>query len=146
MAQGWLSGLGLADIASTPSVGLGENVTCIAPAVEAAALVLDGRLLHLAAFPSGVVHNRTSFAPPRRRRRGEGAVLPVLDAIIGPPMGHLFILRGDITKLACDAWLLPTDGVGSVNQVWFTHPDVKRGQSERPLPSRGVQVVFKSAT
>lgn len=28
--------------------------------------------------------------------------------------GHVFITRGDLTKLACDAWLLPTDSLISV--------------------------------
>lgn len=30
--------------------------------------------------------------------------------------GHLFIIDGDITQLACDAWLLPSDAEG-----WVTH-------------------------
>ena len=40
-------------------------------------------------------------------------------------MGHLFVTRGDITKLACDAWLLPCDGTGRVNQAWTNAPDVE---------------------
>ncbi|MFM8602261.1 MAG: SIR2 family protein [Actinomycetota bacterium] len=42
--------------------------------------------------------------------------------------GHLFVIDGDLTRIACDAWLLPTDDhfditpawhhVGPVNQSW----------------------------
>ncbi len=33
--------------------------------------------------------------------------------------GHLFVLRGDLTKLACDAWVLPTDGALNVEHYWL---------------------------
>lgn len=33
--------------------------------------------------------------------------------------GHVFIIQGDITKLACNAWLLPTDaGFGVTSGFW----------------------------
>ena len=32
--------------------------------------------------------------------------------------GHLFVLRGDLTKLACDAWLLPTDECLQIEHPW----------------------------
>lgn len=32
--------------------------------------------------------------------------------------GHLFVTEGDLTRLASDAWLLPTDVTGRVNPVW----------------------------
>lgn len=32
--------------------------------------------------------------------------------------GHLFVIDGDLTKVACDAWLLPTDGVCSITTTW----------------------------
>jgi hypothetical protein len=32
--------------------------------------------------------------------------------------GHVFITRGDITKLRCDAWLLPTDASLHVTSAW----------------------------
>jgi hypothetical protein len=32
--------------------------------------------------------------------------------------GHLFVFRGDLTRLNCDAWLLPTDRNGTVNPAW----------------------------
>ncbi|MDZ4264306.1 MAG: hypothetical protein U1D00_01130, partial [Mycobacterium sp.] len=33
-------------------------------------------------------------------------------------MGHLFVTRGDLTKLACDGILIPCDSAGHVNPVW----------------------------
>jgi hypothetical protein len=32
--------------------------------------------------------------------------------------GHLFITQGDLTKLACDAWIVPTDAAGYVMSQW----------------------------
>jgi len=32
--------------------------------------------------------------------------------------GHVFVIRGDLTSLACDAWLLPTDVVMEVEEPW----------------------------
>lgn len=31
---------------------------------------------------------------------------------------HLFVFRGDLTQLACDAWLLPTDGAKVIVSAW----------------------------
>jgi len=39
-------------------------------------------------------------------------------------VGHLFVTRGDITKLACDAWLLPGDAAGYVNRAWHGGEDI----------------------
>ncbi|MBB2770726.1 UNVERIFIED_ORG: hypothetical protein GGE11_001639 [Mycolicibacterium obuense] len=33
-------------------------------------------------------------------------------------MGHLFVAHGDLTKLACDAIVIPCDSAGNVNAVW----------------------------
>lgn len=33
-------------------------------------------------------------------------------------MGHLFLVNGDLTRLACDAWLLPTDRQLTVEAAW----------------------------
>ncbi|MBB2989662.1 hypothetical protein FHR72_001125 [Mycolicibacterium iranicum] len=33
-------------------------------------------------------------------------------------MGHLFVTRGDLTKLACDGMLIPCDSAGHVNPGW----------------------------
>jgi len=32
--------------------------------------------------------------------------------------GHLFVIQGDVTKLRCDAWLLPTDAVFEVTEAF----------------------------
>ncbi len=32
--------------------------------------------------------------------------------------GHLFVTRGDLTKIACDAWLVPTDAGFGIRRVW----------------------------
>jgi len=42
--------------------------------------------------------------------------------------GHLFITRGDLTALACDAWLVPTDASLAIEHHWVAHV-------ARPLPS-----------
>ncbi|MCK6504197.1 hypothetical protein L6R53_12485 [Myxococcota bacterium] len=36
--------------------------------------------------------------------------------------GHVFILRGDIRRLACDAWALPADGEGRIEPSWVAWP------------------------
>ncbi len=64
----WFRAIARGSINIGPELGLGAHVTITAPAVEAAGLVLDGRVLHFSAFP---VHNAASearFAPPTRRR------------------------------------------------------------------------------
>lgn len=33
--------------------------------------------------------------------------------------GHLFVIRGDLTRLACDGWLLPTDEALHVTPSWW---------------------------
>lgn len=33
--------------------------------------------------------------------------------------GHLFVMQGDLTKLACDAWLLPTDQNFHIERHWL---------------------------
>jgi hypothetical protein len=35
--------------------------------------------------------------------------------------GHVFVTRGDLTRLACDAWLLPTDDALTVEAPWSPH-------------------------
>ncbi|MBF6620312.1 MAG: hypothetical protein ITG02_08805, partial [Patulibacter sp.] len=34
------------------------------------------------------------------------------------PARHLFVTRGDLTALHCDAWVLPTDRHGNVTTAW----------------------------
>ncbi len=33
--------------------------------------------------------------------------------------GHVFIVRGDITRIACDAWLLPSDERFTLTPAWW---------------------------
>ena len=33
--------------------------------------------------------------------------------------GHLFVIDGDLTKIACDAWLLPTDDDFDITELWW---------------------------
>lgn len=42
--------------------------------------------------------------------------------------GHLFIVRGDLTKLACDAWLMPTGFDAKVEKYWL-QPEPKGFQA-----------------
>ena len=32
--------------------------------------------------------------------------------------GHVFVTMSDLTQVACDAWLLPTDGTGHITAAW----------------------------
>jgi SIR2-like domain len=36
--------------------------------------------------------------------------------------GHMYLVRGDIRRLSCDSWLMPTDSGGSVTDSWKTDP------------------------
>src|SRR5262245_24439551 len=45
--------------------------------------------------------------------------------------GHVFIVHGDITKLACDAWLLPGGPSGVPSPMWMT--SLPR-EADEPLP------------
>jgi hypothetical protein len=49
--------------------------------------------------------------------------------------GHLFITQGDLTRLACDAWLLPTDAALTVESNWLEQaPALRRyRRSEKRL-------------
>src|SRR5690606_7652712 len=62
-----------------------------------------GRQLLRARPPAGRPGGRPP-GPPRPRR--PPAPLPQAHRRVTTP--HVFITRGDLTKLACDAWLLPT--------------------------------------
>src|SRR4051794_24409684 len=45
-------------------------------------------------------------------------------ALWGTVPGHLFIAQGDLRRLACDAWVVPTDAGGYVTAAWrsWTRP------------------------
>jgi hypothetical protein len=66
--------------------------------------------------------------------------------------GHVFVTRGDLTKLYCDAWLLPSDASLSVASSWRSHllPEfrdrirrLQRGEAMKPANwrDRGVRVI-----
>jgi SIR2-like domain len=46
------------------------------------------------------------------------------------PVGHVFIARGDVRRLACDAWLMPADAHGRVQDKWLLP-----GAREQPWPT-----------
>ena len=47
--------------------------------------------------------------------------------------GHLFIVRGDLTKLACDAWLLPTGFKLKVEDYWLQPEPLGFSEAVRAL-------------
>lgn len=54
--------------------------------------------------------------------------------------GHVFVTRGDLMRLACDAWLLPTDERGKIELPWSSAV----ATLPQPLPAgwgNGVRVV-----
>jgi SIR2-like domain len=58
--------------------------------------------------------------------------------------GHVFIVNGDLTKIACDALLVPTDGIVNITESWRmflrnrTYPDrfASRVMAASPNPAR----------
>ncbi|MCB9778031.1 MAG: hypothetical protein H6742_05670 [Alphaproteobacteria bacterium] len=51
---------------------------------------------------------------------------------MGRTRGRVFVVRGDIRRLAVDAWLLPSDGEGRVEPSWVAWP---AGAAEQLAPS-----------
>lgn len=47
--------------------------------------------------------------------------------------GHVFVVRGDVTALACDAWLVPSDDACNVEPIWHRALEVEA----RPLETLG---------
>lgn len=66
-AAAWLRGLIGGEASSHPGVGLGETVAVAGPRGIASALVVEGAVLHLAAFAAAGAIQRSRFAPPRER-------------------------------------------------------------------------------
>jgi hypothetical protein len=61
--------------------------------------------------------------------------------------GHLFIINGDLTKIACDAILIPTDDYFSINTHWqdllnTDHPAELNELRKRPARSWGSEQVI----
>lgn len=67
-ARRWFRSIAAGSPNVGPEIGLGAHVTVVAPDVEAAALVHEGKILHLSAFPAHHASATPRFAPPARRR------------------------------------------------------------------------------
>lgn len=67
-AWGWFKSIAQGSIGVGPEIGLGAHVTVVAPGMEAAALVNDGRVVHLSAFRAHTHASATRFVRPARRR------------------------------------------------------------------------------
>jgi len=67
-ARRWFRSIAAGSTSVGPDIGLGAHVTVVAPDVEAAALVHDGKILHLSAFPAHHAATAARFVPPARRR------------------------------------------------------------------------------
>jgi len=67
-ARRWFRSIAAGSASVGPDIGLGAHVTVVASDVEAAALVHDGKILHLSAFPAHHAATAPSFVPPARRR------------------------------------------------------------------------------
>ena len=63
----WFRTIASGSAGAGPELGLGSHVTVVAPGIEAAALVHDGRVLHLSAFPAHAASTATRFVRPSRR-------------------------------------------------------------------------------
>jgi len=64
----WFRSIGAGSPSVGPELGVGSHVTIVAPDLEAAALVHEGRVVHLSAFPAHQSASSTRFVPPARRR------------------------------------------------------------------------------
>lgn len=58
--------------------------------------------------------------------------------------GHLFILRGDLTQLSCDSWLLPTDHEFTLEPGWLEHLPPKRPRMPRTWPAKTRSMAWKN--
>lgn len=64
----WFRSIAAGSSSDAPEVGLGRHLNLVAPGLEAAALVHDGHVVHLSAFPARATTRATTFVSPRRRR------------------------------------------------------------------------------
>ncbi len=48
--------------------------------------------------------------------------------------GHVFVMRGDLTRFACDAWMLPTDNRFSITDIWASSIGRSAGPLEDQAP------------
>ncbi|GJJ22551.1 SIR2 family protein [Mycolicibacterium mageritense] len=79
---------------------------------------------------------RTVHAPHETIDSGDSAgLLPLASAPMG---GHLFIINGDLTKIACDAALVPTDGAFTIESKWDDLMVDHRAETLGPWDGRNV--------
>jgi hypothetical protein len=67
-ARRWFRSIAAGSPSVGPEVGAGSHLTLVAPDLEAAALVHEGRVVHLSAFPAHQPASPTRFVSPTRRR------------------------------------------------------------------------------
>jgi len=67
-ARKWFRSIAAGSPSVGPELGAGSHLTVVAPDLEAAALVHEGRVVHLSAFPAHRSASPTRFVSPARRR------------------------------------------------------------------------------
>jgi len=67
-ARRWFRSIAAGSPSVGPGLGAGSHLTVVAPDLEAAALVHEGRVVHLSAFPAHQSASPTRFVSPARRR------------------------------------------------------------------------------
>jgi hypothetical protein len=67
-ARRWFRSIAAGSPCVGPELGVGSHLTVVAPDLEAAALVHEGRVVHLSAFPAHQSASPTRFVSPAQRR------------------------------------------------------------------------------
>ena len=67
-ARRWFRSIAAGSASVGPELGAGSHLTVVAPDLEAAALIHEGRIVHLSAFPAHYSASPTRFVSPARRR------------------------------------------------------------------------------
>jgi len=67
-ARRWFRSIAAGSPSVGPELGVGSHLAVVAPDLEAAALVHEGRVVHLSAFPAHQSKSPTRFVSPARRR------------------------------------------------------------------------------
>jgi hypothetical protein len=67
-ARRWFRSIAAGSPSVGPELGAGSHLTVVAPDLEAAALIHEGRVVHLSAFPAHQSASPTRFVSPTRRR------------------------------------------------------------------------------
>jgi hypothetical protein len=67
-ARRWFRSIAAGSPSVGPQLGIGSHLSVVAPDLEAAALVHEGRVVHVSAFSAHQSPSRTRFVSPARRR------------------------------------------------------------------------------